>query len=78
MGRVFIFKCEFSGSYMKSQDMFLFEKIYETLLRQISVMKLRQEIKEDGIGKKDCNVGKKMNGGARFLFLFCGISVYNH
>lgn len=63
---------------MKSQDMFLFEKIYESLLCQISVMKLRQEIKECRIGKKDCGVGETMNGGARLLFSFCGISVCNH
>lgn len=42
MGRVFIFKHEFSGYFMRIEEMvfvgfFFFENIYETLLCQISV-----------------------------------------
>lgn len=45
IGRGFICKCEFSGYYMKIQGMFLFEKIYDTLLCQLPVTWPRQEKK---------------------------------
>lgn len=41
MGRSFAFKCEFSDDDMKIQETFLFKKIYDTLLCQVSVTRPR-------------------------------------